>query len=96
MGSDDWYKPNPTPPPPRMPKPGEHVWTLVKSGRRFDCELRFHGESYGWEVQLLEDGEIRYGWRFPLRAGADAEAEAQRARLLRDAWTAPVTSHPAD
>ena len=91
MGSDDWYKPNPTPPPPRMPKPGEHVWTLVKSGRRFDCELRFHGESYGWECQLLEDGEIRYGWRFPLRAGADAEAEAQRARLLRDGWIVPAT-----
>ena len=49
---------------------GEHVWALAKAGRRFDCELRFHGESYDWEVQLLEDGEIRYGRRFPLRAGA--------------------------
>lgn len=34
---------------PRQPKPGEHVWTLHKNGRRVDCELRFHGESYGWE-----------------------------------------------
>jgi hypothetical protein len=22
------------------------------------CELRFHGETYGWEVQLLHDGEL--------------------------------------
>ena len=91
MAADDWYKPNPTPPAPRAPKPGKHVWTLVKGGRRFDCELRFHGESYGWECQVLEDGEIRYGWRFPLRAGAEAEADAQRARLLREGFAEPVT-----
>lgn len=39
-------------------------------------------ESYGWECQLLEDGELRYGWRLPLHGGALAESEAQRERLL--------------
>src|SRR5947208_1007999 len=71
---DDWYKPNATAAPPRQPKPGEHVWTLVKAGRRFDCDLRFQVESYGWECQVLEDGEIRDGQPFLSRVGADAEA----------------------
>jgi hypothetical protein len=25
------------------------------------CELRFHGESYGWEAQFLERGDLVYG-----------------------------------
>jgi len=92
MADDDWYKPNPTPRAPRQPTPGEHVWTLVKAGRRFDCELHFHGESYGWECQVLEYGEIRYGQRFPLPSGAVADAEAQRVRLLSDGWTGELYS----
>ena len=92
MADDGWYKPNPAPTPPRIRKPGEHVWTLVKAGRRFDCELRFQGESYGWEWHLFEDGEIRCG----VRAGAENKAEEQRTTLIKDGWTPPVTSHPAD
>src|SRR5438552_52665 len=61
----------PTPAPPQQPKPGECVWTLVKAGRRFDCELRFQGESYGWECQVLEGGEIRYGQRLSRRPGSN-------------------------
>jgi len=95
MGDDDWDKPNPTSRAPRQPKPSEHDWTLVKAGRRFDCELRFQGESYGWECQLFEDGELRHGWRFPLHQGA-ATAEVQRQRFPRSGWTAPITSPPAD
>ena len=91
MADDDWYKPNPTPRPSRQPTHGEAIWTLVKNGRRMDCELRFHGESYGWEAQFLDGGELIYGQRFPLRAGAETEAEAQRARLLADGWSAPAT-----
>jgi hypothetical protein len=74
----------------------ERVWTLVKAGHRYDCELRFHGESYGWECQLLEDGELRYGQRFPLHAGALAEAAAHHARLVREGWTVPATNHPVE
>jgi hypothetical protein len=56
----------------------------VKAGRRYDCELRFYGESYGWECQILEDGELRYGQRFSLHAGTLAEAEAHHERLTRE------------
>jgi len=24
----------------------------------WSCELRFHGESYGWEAMILRDGEL--------------------------------------
>jgi hypothetical protein len=87
MTDDDvWYKPNGPKSAPRLPKPGERVWSLVKDGRRLDCELRFQGESYGWECQVLEDGVLRFGSRFPSHAGAVAEAEAKRERLLRNRW----------
>jgi hypothetical protein len=36
--------------------------------RHYACELRFHGESYGWEAQFLEGGEFRCGWMFLLWA----------------------------
>jgi hypothetical protein len=92
MADDDWFKPHPTPRPPRQPTQGEPIWTLVKNGRRMDCELRFHGESYGWETQVLDGGELIYGQRFPLKAGALAEADAQRTRLLAEGWATPATS----
>jgi hypothetical protein len=72
----------------RQPKPGEHVWALFKSSRRVDCELRFHGEPYGWECQCLYGGELAYVRRFVLRAGAIEEAEAQRQRLIGQGWLA--------
>jgi hypothetical protein len=31
------------------------------TGREVDCELRFHGESYGWGCPCLHDGEFAYG-----------------------------------
>lgn len=89
MADDDWYKPNPTPRPTRQPTSGEHVWSLRKNGKQIDCELRFHGESYGWECQCLHDGELAYGQRFVLRELALAEAEAQRHRLSREGWGTP-------
>ena len=96
MDDDDWYKPHHGQiPPSRLPKPGEPIWTLLKNGRRVDCELRFQGESYGWEVQFLHDGVMAYGQRFIMRGGALAEAESHRLRLMAEGWTAPVTSHPA-
>jgi hypothetical protein len=56
MSDDAFYSPTYRPPPPRQPRPLEHVWSLWKNGRRKDCGLYFHGESYGWEVQLRDDG----------------------------------------
>jgi hypothetical protein len=86
---DDWYKPHRPPAPPRQPTPGEHVWSLRKNGKRIDCELRFHGESYGWEVQCLHDGVLAYGQRFILHEHAVAEAEPQRQRLAKEGWELP-------
>lgn len=62
--------------------------TLVAAeGRQaIDCELRFHGESYGWECQCLHDGVLAYGQRFVLREGALGEADAQRQRLVNEGW----------
>jgi hypothetical protein len=91
---EDWYKPNRPPVPPRQPTPGESVWSLRKNGKQVDCELRFHGESYGWECQSLHEGELAYGQRFVMREGAVAEAEAQRQRLIDEGWAVPaVTVH---
>jgi hypothetical protein len=89
MADEDRYKPNCPPTPSRQPTPGELVWSLRRNGRQVDCELRLHGESYGWECQCLYDGELAYGRRFPLRAHALEEADAQRRRLLTAGWTPP-------
>jgi len=37
------------------------------------CELRFHGESYGWEALFRDDGELAIG-----RGGFATRAEAER------------------
>jgi hypothetical protein len=74
--------------PAARPTPSEHVWTMLKSAKRIDCELRSHGESYGWECVCLYDGELVYGRRFVLKAGAISEADAQRQRLTGEGWRA--------
>ena len=95
MADEDCYKPHRPTPPARQPTPGERIWSLRKNGRQIDCELRFHGESYGRECQCLADGELAYGRRFVLREAALEEAEAHRQRLKK-ALDRPVTSHPAE
>jgi hypothetical protein len=43
------------------------------------CELRFHGESYGWEVQFLERGTLFFAHgAFTTRAAAIEWATQQR------------------
>jgi len=44
----------------------------------WSCEFRFHGESYGWEAQLLREGEIVIGHRVLLRQLAQALADTER------------------
>lgn len=90
---EPFYSPNAKPALPRERKPGEHVWTLQKAGRHVDCELRFHGESYGWECQCLYDGDLAYGRRFLLHADALGEAEAHRQRLIGEGWTTDEKPH---
>lgn len=69
-------------------KPAEPLWTLAKSGKGFwTAELRGHGE-FGWELQILRDGDLHYGHRHQLRADAIVEGEQWRAELEPNGWTA--------
>jgi hypothetical protein len=74
-------------PPPRAPRPGEHLWTLRKHGARMDAELRDDtGADAGAELQLLRDGAFVYGRRLPSRAMAIDEAEGCRREFEADGW----------
>jgi hypothetical protein len=49
------------------------------AGVAWSADLRFRGESYGWEAQILRDGELSFGHRaFVTRAAAVVWAEEQR------------------
>ena len=66
---------------PRQPKPGEKLFEFIRAsdGVQMSCELRFHGESYGWEVQFLERGEWFYSrGAFVFREAAVRWAEQER------------------
>jgi hypothetical protein len=76
-----WIPGHIAPPPERQPF--EHAWSVRKEGRQLDCQLRGHGE-YGWEVQLLRNGDWFYGRRYPTRALAQAEANAIRDEYIRE------------
>jgi hypothetical protein len=78
---------NGPPPPVRKPTPGEPVWVQQNGPVQWSCELRFHGESFGWEAQILRDGELVIGRRFLLREQAVAWAEHERALLPPSART---------
>jgi hypothetical protein len=74
---------NHKPPPAQVPRPGEPLFAFVRASDRapMSCELRFHGESYGWEAQFLERGELLIGRRFDTRQQAVQWAELERAAL---------------
>jgi hypothetical protein len=57
---EPFYSPKATPAPPRVATPGFLLFEFVRASDRapLSCELRFHGESYGWEAQFLERGEL--------------------------------------
>jgi len=85
MSEDDdkrallWKAP---PPPPRQRKPGEPIFEFLRASdrRRMVVEVRFNGESYGWEAQFLEDGiELSHSrGLFPTRALAVQWATIER------------------
>jgi hypothetical protein len=75
------------------PRPREHVWTLVKGARCLDASLLFGGETFGWELRVIDGGDPMIGSRFPLKAGAQAEADALREQYLRNGSMPPTTSH---
>lgn len=87
MSDEPFYAPFRTPPPPRQPKPGELLFDFLRAsdGAPMSCELRFHGESYGWEAQFFERGELlisRGG--FVLRELAVRWAETERKAMEKD------------
>jgi hypothetical protein len=68
--------------PQRKLTPGEPLFSFQTADKRlYTCELRFRGESYGWEAQFLEGGELRYGRMFLLREEAIRWAETERHAL---------------
>ncbi len=72
---EPFYSPNYRSAPPARPRrPTEHVWTVAKGERRLEGVLRFHGESYGGEFQVLRNGELYIGRRFVMHDEALAVA----------------------
>ena len=65
-------------PPRRQRRPGELIWTVRKDHVTWSCELHFRGESYGWEAQILREGDLHIGRRFLLREQAAKWAERER------------------
>ena len=50
------------------------------------CEFRFHGESYGFEAQFLERGELLYSrGAFTMHAQAVLWAEEERKEMEQGA-----------
>jgi hypothetical protein len=83
-----FYAPNKPPAPARTPKPGLEVWRLRKDDRVMTCELRDDGQTgAGFDVQLLEAGELRASRRCVNVDGARFVAESYRQDLLRTGWT---------
>jgi hypothetical protein len=76
--------PNYKPVPARVAKPGELLFEFVRASDRalISYELRFHGESYGWEAQFLDRGDLFYSHgAFITRKAAIAWAELERAAM---------------
>jgi hypothetical protein len=87
LSDDPFYSPTYNPAPARAVRPGELLFEFVRASDRapMSCELRFHGESYGWEAQFLERGEFIYRrCLFVTKVVAVRWAELERAAMERD------------
>jgi len=92
--SDDRYSDNPfvhnaRPTPKRQPRPGEEVWRLRNdAGRVQSCELRDDSRSgAGWDLCVLEDGEILFSRRCANREQARLLAGYAADDMRRTGWT---------
>jgi hypothetical protein len=72
-------------PPPRKPRPCEHIWSSGRTESRLTRSYAEHGE-WGWECQFLYNSELAYGRRWVTRADALPEAEGKRQELEGDGW----------
>jgi hypothetical protein len=81
MSDEPFYSPNAKPVPARVAKPGELLFEFIRASDRapMSCELRFHGESFGWEAQFFERGDLCYSHgAFVTKAAAIRWAEEER------------------
>ena len=62
------------------PRPGEPLWSVRKGDVTWSAELRYHDE-YRVEAQILRNGELRIGRRFPLKEQAVRWAEAEKTHV---------------
>ena len=89
MSDDDdpFYGPKLKPQPARVARPGEVLFEFVRASDRapMTCELRFHGESYDWEAQFFERGELFFSrGGFVTRALAVQFADQERKAFTGD------------
>jgi hypothetical protein len=73
---------------PLRSKPHEEIWRLRKEARTQTCELHTDEHTgFGWDVQLIEDGELLYSHRCPNEQRARFVAACFRQDCLRGGWT---------
>ena len=63
------------------PRPGQFLWSFSKGDVTWTCALHFHGESVGWEAQILRDRELTIGRTFLPTERAVRWAEGERQEL---------------
>jgi hypothetical protein len=76
VDDEPFYSPTAKPPPPRVARPGEPLFTFQKGNRTIVCELRVHGE-FGVEAVFL-DGPRFHSRMFQTRALAVQWATIER------------------
>ena len=62
-------------------QPTEPLWSVRQANVTWSCELRFHGESVGWEAQILRDGDLVIGRTFVLKEMAMRWAAQEREQV---------------
>jgi hypothetical protein len=68
---------------------GTRIWRLRKQHQQVDALLREDaGGPAGVEIRFLYNGELTYARRWATRDDALSEANAKRAELEREGWTA--------
>jgi hypothetical protein len=85
MADDERWQPFGKPHPPAPPVPGEAIWTVTHDHIGWSCELRFEGESYGWDARIFRAGDFFGSHRFILRAAAERWANEWK-QLIEKGW----------
>ncbi len=84
MTDEPFYKPGHLPSR-RVPRPGEVLFEFVREPdhAQFRCELRYHGDRWGVEAQLLMNGDLFIAQRFETKTLAVQWATLEREHLLQ-------------